>query len=92
MTDYKITKPQKIRFNVCGGESNINDVHDLLIGYARSKGYQVTFYKRKQRGQTPLFDLTLEISEDSKRFEVVDKGTHIITKDNMTSDYHSRPS
>ena len=52
MTDYKITKPQKIRFNVCGGELNINDVHDLLIGYARSKGYQVTFYKHKQRGQT----------------------------------------
>ena len=26
MTDYKITKPQKIRFNVCGGASNINEI------------------------------------------------------------------
>jgi hypothetical protein len=92
MSDYKITKPQKIRFNCCGGASNINEVHELLIGYARSKGYQVTFYKHKQRGQTPLFDLKLEICEDSKRFEVIDKGTHIITKDNMTSTYYSRPS
>ena len=66
MIDYKITKPQKIRFNVCGGASNINEVHDLLIGYARSKGYQVTFYKHKQRGQTPLFDLKLEICEEVK--------------------------
>ena len=54
MTDYKITKPQKIRFNVCGGASNINEVHDLLVTFARSKGYEVTFYRHKQRGQTPL--------------------------------------
>ena len=92
MSDYKITKPQRIRFIVSGGASNINEVHELLVTYARSKGYEVTFYKHKQRGKTPLFDLKLEICEDSKRFEVVDKGTHIITKDNMTSDYHSRPS
>ena len=92
MSDYKITKPQRIRFIVSGGASNINEVHELLVTYARSKGYEVTFYKHKQRGKTPLFDLKLEICEDSKRFEVIDKGTHIITKDNMTSDYHSRPS
>ena len=49
MTDYKITKPQKIRFNCSGGASNTNEVHELLIAYARSKGYQVTFYKHKQR-------------------------------------------
>ncbi len=66
MSDYKITKPQKIRFNVCGGASNINEVHDLLVTYARSKGYQVTFYKNKQRGQTPLHDLKLEICEEVK--------------------------
>ncbi len=66
MSDYKITKPQKIRFNVCGGASNINEVHELLIAYARSKGYQVTFYKHKQRGQTPLHDLKLEICEEVK--------------------------
>ena len=64
MSDYIINKPQKIRFNICGGQSNINDVHDLLVTYARSKGYQVTFYKHKQRGQTPLFDLTLSMIED----------------------------
>jgi len=64
MSDYKITKPQQIRFNVCGGQSNINDVHDLLVSYARSKGYQISFYKHKQRGQTPLFDLTLSMIED----------------------------
>ena len=66
MTDYKITKPQKIRFNVCGGQANINEVHDLLVTHARSKGYEVTFYKHKQRGQTPLFDLKLEICEEVK--------------------------
>ena len=64
MTDYKITKPQKIRFNVCGGESNMNEVHDLLVDFAESKGYYVTFFKYKQRGQTPLYDLKLEIEED----------------------------
>ena len=64
MTDYKITKPQKIRFNCSGGASNTNEVHELLIAYARSKGYQVTFYKHKQRGQTPLFDLKIEMTED----------------------------
>ena len=64
MSDYKITKPQKIRFNVCGGAANINEVHDLLVTYARSKGYQVTFYKHKQRGKTPLFDLKIEMTED----------------------------
>ena len=66
MSDYKITKPQKIVFNVCGGASNINVLHDLLVTYARSKGYQVTFYKHKQRGQTPLFDLKIEICEEVK--------------------------
>ena len=64
MSDYKITKPQQIRFNVCGGATNINEVHDLLVSYARSKGYQISFYKHKQRGNTPLFDLTLEMTED----------------------------
>tara|TARA_B100000424_G_scaffold7515_1_gene5685 strand:+ start:407 stop:619 length:213 start_codon:yes stop_codon:yes gene_type:complete len=63
MSDYKITKPQKIRFNVCGGASNMNEVHDLVIGFAESKGYHVTFFKYKQRGQTPLYDLKLELSE-----------------------------
>ena len=64
MTNYKITKPQRIRINACGGASNINEVHDLLINFAKSKGYQVTFYRHKQRGQTPLFDLKLELTED----------------------------
>ncbi len=63
MTNYKITKPQKIRFNVCGGASNMNEVHDLVINFAESKGYHVTFFKYKQRGQTPLYDLKLEICE-----------------------------
>ena len=66
MTDYKITKPQKIRFNVCGGALNTTEVHDLLINFARSKGYHVTFFKYKQRGQTPLYDLKLEICEEVK--------------------------
>tara|TARA_R100001129_G_scaffold159757_1_gene124079 strand:- start:270 stop:554 length:285 start_codon:yes stop_codon:yes gene_type:complete len=26
-----------------------------------------------------------------QRFETIDKKTHVITKDNMTSDYYSRP-
>ena len=64
MTNYKITKPQKIRFNVCGGASNINEVHGLLVTYARAKGYKITFHKHKQRGQTPLFDLKIEMTED----------------------------
>ena len=64
MTDYKITKPQKISFNVCGGASNINEVHDLLVTFARSKGYEVTFYRHKQRGQTPLFNLKIEMTGD----------------------------
>ena len=63
MSDYKITKPQKIRFNICGGSSNTTEVHDLLIKFAESKGYHVTFFKYKQRGQTPLYDLKLELSE-----------------------------
>ena len=63
MSDYKITKPQKIRFNVCGGAFNTTEVHDLLIKFAESKGYHVTFFKYKQRGQTPLYDLKLEVSE-----------------------------
>ena len=63
MSDYKITKPQKIRFNVCGGAFNTTEVHDLLIKFAESKGYHVTFFKYKQRGQTPLYDLKLELSE-----------------------------
>tara|TARA_R100000322_G_scaffold137098_1_gene92933 strand:+ start:794 stop:1006 length:213 start_codon:yes stop_codon:yes gene_type:complete len=66
MSDYKITKPQKIRFNVCGGASNMNEVHDLVINFAESKGYHVTFFKYKQRGQTPLYDLKLEIEEEVK--------------------------
>ena len=64
MSEYKITKPQKIRFNVCGGASNIAQVHDLLVTYARSKGYEVTFYRHKQRGQTPRVDLKIEMTED----------------------------
>ena len=63
MSDYKITKPQKIRFNVCGGAFNTTEVHALLIKFAESKGYHVTFFKYKQRGQTPLYDLKLELSE-----------------------------
>ena len=63
MTDYKITKPQKIRFNVCGGASNINEVQELIIAFASSKGYQVNFHKNKQRGKTPLFDLKIELFE-----------------------------
>ncbi len=64
MTDYKITKPQKIRFNVCGGASNINEVQELIIAFASSKGYQVNFHKNKQRGKTPLFDLKIELFEN----------------------------
>ena len=63
MSDYKITKPQKIRCNVCGGALNTTEVHDLLIKFAESKGYHVSFFKYKQRGQTPLYDLKLELSE-----------------------------
>ena len=63
MSDYKITKPQKIPFNVCGCASNINEVHDLLVTYARSKGYEVTFKKLKQRGRTPIWDSKYEFSE-----------------------------
>ena len=31
------------------------------------------------------------ITNKSKRFEVIDKKSHVITKDNMTSTYYSKP-
>ena len=64
MSDYKITKPQQIRFNVCGGLTNIEEVHTLLVEFAKTKGYEINFSKQKQRGQTPLVDLSLTMIED----------------------------
>ena len=41
-----------------------------------------------------LYDFVIEkniTKNNLERFEVIDKKSHVITKDNMTSDYYSRP-
>ena len=63
MADYQNTKPQKIRFHVTAGAENIDLVNDLIGHLAKSKDYEVTFHKNKQRGRTPLHDLHIELTE-----------------------------
>ena len=61
--NYQNTKPQKIRFHVTAGAENIALVNDLIGHLAKSKDYEVTFHKIKQRGRTPLHDLHTELTE-----------------------------
>ena len=37
------------------------------------------------------FEEYYTLDKEVKRFEVIDKKSHVITKDNMTSTYHSKP-
>ena len=63
MADYQNIKPQKIRFHVTAGAENIDLIDDLIGHLAKSKDYEVTFHKIKQRGRTPLVDLHTELTE-----------------------------
>ena len=63
MTDYKITKRQRIRVHVSAGIDNLKLVNDLLIKFASAYDFEITFEKVKQRGRTPIWDSKYEFSE-----------------------------
>ena len=63
MSDYKITKRQRIRIHVSAGIDNTELLNDLLEKFASDYDYEVTFKKLKQRGRTPIWDSKYEFSE-----------------------------
>ena len=70
----------------------IKNEHYILVSDFEYKGTNKG--KDFENALKKLYDFVIEkniTKNNLKRFEVIDKKSHVITKDNMTSDYYSRP-
>ena len=70
----------------------IKNEHYILVSDFEYKGTNKG--KDFENALRKLYDFVIEkniTKNNLDRFEVIDKKSHVITKDNMTSDYYSRP-
>ena len=70
----------------------IKNEHYILVSDFEYKGTNKG--KDFENALRKLYDFVIEkniTKNNLERFEVIDKKSHVITKDNMTSDYYSRP-
>ena len=61
-------KANKIRLKVTAGWEDLNSFYSTLESFAQFKSFAITHNKTKQRHQTPLHDLWVELTklEDRK--------------------------
>ena len=70
----------------------IKNEHYILVSDFEYKGTNKG--KDFENALRKLYDFVIEkniTKNNLERFEVIDKKSHVITKDNMTSDYYSKP-
>ena len=70
----------------------LKNEHYILVSDFEYKGTNKG--KDFENALRKLYDFVIEkniTKNNLERFEVIDKKSHVITKDNMTSDYYSRP-
>ena len=70
----------------------LKNEHYILVSDFEYKGTNKG--KDFENALRKLYDFVIEkniTKNNLDRFEVIDKKSHVITKDNMTSDYYSRP-
>ena len=70
----------------------VKNEHYILVSDFEYKGTNKG--KDFENALRKLYDFVIEkniTKNNLERFEVIDKKSHVITKDNMTSDYYSRP-
>ena len=69
-----------------------NNEHYILVDGFEYMGIKEG--KNFENGLKKLYDFVIEnniTKNNLERFEVIDKKSHVITKDNMTSTYYSKP-
>ena len=60
-------KANKIRLKVTAGLKDLNSFYSTIESFAHFKNFAITHNKTKQRLQTPLHDLWVELTEIEDR-------------------------
>ena len=60
-------KSNSIRLKISGGISDIQEFFKAVESFAEFKNFEITFIKTKQRFNTPLWDMNLELTEIEDR-------------------------
>ena len=60
-------KANKIRLKVTAGLEDLNSFYSTIESFAHFKNFAVTHNKTKQRHQTPLHDLWVELTQIEDR-------------------------
>ena len=56
-----------IRFKISGGLSDLHDINKTLEAYADLKKFDIVLRRIKQRGQTPIHDLSLGMVHKNRK-------------------------
>ena len=60
-------KANKIRLKVTAGWEDLNSFYSTIESFAHFKSFAITHNKTKQRFNTPLWDMNLELTEIEDR-------------------------
>ena len=64
MTTNKATR---IRLKISGGIDHIQKFYEAVENFAEFQNFEITYTKTKQRFNTPLWDMNLELTEIKDR-------------------------
>ena len=60
-------KAHRIRLKISGGIDHIQKFYETVENFAKSESFEITYIKTKQRFNTPLWDMNVELSEIEHR-------------------------
>ena len=62
-----IKKSHRIRLKISGGIDHIQKFYEAIGNFAELEKFAITYVKTKQRFNTPLWDMNVELSEIEDR-------------------------
>ena len=60
-------KANRIRLKISGGISDIQDLYMAVGNFFELQNFEITFIKTKQRFNTPLWDMNIELTKIEDR-------------------------
>ena len=60
-------KPHRIRLKISGGIDHVQKFYEAVENFAKFESFEITYTKTKQRFNTPLWDMNVELSEIEDR-------------------------
>ena len=60
-------KAHRIRLKISGGIDHIQKIYEAIGNFAELEKFAITYVKTKQRFNTPLWDMNLELTEIEDR-------------------------